>query len=134
MAGNDELSPDELATRAEKPPQEGCRDRERWIGDDEEGPPGQAKVGGIRPNDGHVAAGEPRSQQLGSMRVQFDGHDPCSRSEQALSDRSRPRADIQHEIAGSDVCVLDEAPSPSVREPMPTPPRLLRRGHDGPSL
>ncbi len=53
--------------------------------------------------------------------MQLDRDDACTGRDQRGRDRTRPRADVEHQIAGPDGGVIDEAPRGVVRELMPSP-------------
>jgi hypothetical protein len=73
------------------------------------------------------------AQERGAAGMQFDGDDPGSGENQVTGERAGTRADIQDELARSDLGRSDDARGPLVIEAVPSPrlrgtaPRRTRR-------
>jgi hypothetical protein len=91
------------------------------VGHDAEPAPGQREAPGIRFD--HRDAGEALAQERGAAGMQFDGDNPGSGADQVAGERAGTRADVEDELARSDLGRGDDAGGPLVIEPVPSPRR-----------
>ena len=116
-----EVGGHELVSGDEQSPQQPGGHRERRIRDDPKGSARQTKIGGIGLHDDDRCARETASQCLGASGMKFHRDDPCARSHERRSDRTRSRADVEHEITRSNVCGGDQTLRRLASETMPSP-------------
>lgn len=133
MSGHDEVSGEELAARAEKPPQQGGRDAERWIRHYAEGPAREPEIGGVDLDHADGRSREPAAKLARPPGVEFDGENTRSGTDQWGGEGSRSGTDVHHEVAGLNTCCRDDSVSPVVSELMPSPACPPLGGHDAPS-
>ena len=104
------------------------------VRDHSERAPGKAQIGSADLHDDHRCLRETRAQCTCPSRMQFDRNDPGAGGDKLAGDRTRSRADVEHQIAGTDAGLNDEAPRGVVRELVPAPARPpAGGGHDAPS-
>lgn len=130
-ARHHQLGPDELATGAEQPLQQGGRRRERRVRDDEERLAGQPQVGGVGLHHLHRRATESCPQCGCAARMELDRDHPRPGSSEVVRDGAGAGPDVEDEVTGLNLRVRDESLRPPVSELVPPPPRRCR-GH-GPS-
>lgn len=61
------------------------------------------------------------AQERGAAGMQFDGDDPGAGVDQVAGERAGTRADVEDELARSDLGRGDDARGPLVIEPVPSP-------------
>lgn len=130
--GQDEVRGLQPASSVEETAQHGVRDRVRRVGDDVEGTPRQAEVGGVGPDD-RDAPTEALLEVAGASVVQFDGQDAMPIHDQRSGDCAGAGADVENERGVGQRCVSDEVLSGLLVELVPSPAWLWTSHGGGPS-
>jgi hypothetical protein len=133
VAREQQVPGEEPAARVEQAVDQ-CRcHRERRVGHHVERAPGEAEVAGVGLHDRHRRVGEPLAQGAGPAVMQLDGDHARPGGDEGCRERARSGTDVDHEVAGADPRLLDEAPCGVVSEPVPPPARRPGGGDDAPS-
>lgn len=129
---DDQVGAHQAAAGRGEASQQRRRHREGRVGDDVERTPREAKVSGVGDDDRHAPGIELLAQRCRAPLVQLDREHACTALDKLVGDRSSACADVDDEVARSDLCIRDECRGPRVSELVPSPaPRW--RGHGGPS-
>ena len=122
MLREDQAGGAQPAARLQQPAQERGGDAEGRVGDDVVRLAGEPEVGrvGLHHDDG---VAEPLPQLPGPARVHLDRHHPRAATDERVGDGAGAGTDVEHDGAGGDVGVSDEALRPSGFELVEPPPR-----------
>ena len=132
MVRHDEVGAHEAAARREEATDERRRDTEGRVGNDAKRLTGEPQVAGVGQDDHDALVGEALPQLACPPVVQLDGDDPGARSHKGCREGTGARADVEHELTGSDGRLLDKAGRPAAMESVVPPPRGFPPGHGGP--
>ena len=113
-------------------PQQGGADRERRVRHDLERPSGPTQLRGISAYDHDVVERKPRAKGRHPRLVQLDGDHGRAMMQELCGDAAVAGADVDDEVARSDVRCGDQALYPPTIESVP-PPAACVRGHGAPS-